>query len=379
MKKVIIFLAAMAMMTACSSDLEYTKPDNITEEIVFSVGDVNMTAANAVSRAGEHNHKAWNDAVHANTLGVFGYGDGNTSNVMFNNQKVTYADSKWGYTPERYWPEFTQYSSFYFFGYMVENADPAADPMPAATVTKAGNDYTLSFPYTISAPVLASGDNTPLICHEPKYMTAVGDPVSFEMDQTLTGYDIQFQLGEEMDALRHFVIKSVKIYGENLPIGGTVKRKYTFNAGTWTVPQDLVRWDVANTVTLDDEHAIEIAEGWKSEPMSKRTVDTHTEWVKWGGDGLADGAFFAIPHESFQPTIEVIYDVYTDTDGNGDGDTLDRKNVKSVIVFNNDNFGSTVGTTGEINHIRIKIVPRFLYVMSDDDQIMGLLIDTPTP
>lgn len=392
MKKILIFLATAGLFTACSSDIELTKPDNFTEEIQFSVASIYSPAtanmAKAVTRAGEHNHIIWNDAKHANTLGVFGYGDGDIANVIFDNQKATYADadSKWNYEPLKYWPEFTQYSSFDFFGYMLEDDDLVESNLPdAATITKDGSNFTLSFPATLTSPILTSGDNTPLICHAPHRTTVPGFTIPFKMDQTLTGYDIQFQLGEKMNALRYFVIKSVKIYGDNLPKGGTISRTYTLSGGTWTAAP--VTWTDLTPATVSATDAVELAPDWVitdkenagyAANLAARTVNTHTEWVKWGAAGLGNGAFYAIPHASFTPTIEVTYDVYTDIDGNGDDKySLDRKDVKSTIVLNKDNFEalkSGTGTTGEIQHINIKIVPDYLYVLSDDDQTIGFLI-----
>lgn len=372
------------MFTACSTDIEFTDPDNKTDEIVFSVAGIDMPASESktASRAGKHNHITWDDAKHANTLGVFGYCDGSLSNVIFNNQRVTYSNSKWVYEePAKYWPEFSTAKSFDFFGYMVENASE----MPTASVTKDAGKYTLSFEASIGQPILTSPNNTPLICHAPEHVTVVGMPIPFQMDQTLTGYDIQFQLGEKMSKLRYFVIKAVKIYGDNLPVGGTVSRTYTITDGKWTAAP--VTWENVTKATVSTGSPVEIASDWVindktasgyAENLAARTVNTSTDLVKWGGAGITDGAFFAIPHESFQPTIEVTYDVYTDIDGNGDGEySLDRKNVKSTIVLNKDNFDalkSGTGTTGEIQHINIKIVPDYLYVLSDDDQTTGFLI-----
>ncbi len=385
MKKVLIYFAALAMFTACSTDIEFTDPDNKTDEIVFSVAGIDMPASESktASRAEEHNHIAWDDAKHANTLGVFGYCDGvlNSEHEIFKNQKVTYATDKWIYEPAKYWPEFSTASSFDFFGYMVENAAS----MPTASVTSSGSKYTLTFEASIDKPVLTSPDNTPLICHAPEHVTVVGMPIPFQMDQTLTGYDIQFQLDKKMDDIRYFVIKAVKIYGEDLPVGGTVSRTYTLTDGNWTAAP--VTWENVTKATVPTGSPVEIASDWvindKTAPgyaanLAARTVNTHTEWVKWGAEGLGNGAFFAIPHASFTPIIEVTYDVYTDIDGNGDGNyTLDRKDVKSTIVLNKDNFEalkSGTGTTGEIQHINIKIVPDYLYVLSDDDQTTGFLI-----
>lgn len=371
MKKILIFLAAAGLFTACSSDIELTKPDNFTEEIQFSVASIySPTAANmakAVTRAGEHNHIAWDDDHHANTLGVFGYGDESTENVIFDNQKVTYADSKWA--TAKYWAEFTQYSSFDFFGYMLEDDDLVEGKLPdAATVTKDGSNFTLSFPATLTSPILTSGDNTPLICHAPHRTTVPGFAIPFVMDQTLTGYDIQFQLGEKMSNLRYFVIKSVKIYGDDLPIGGTVSRTYTLTDGKWSETQAPVTWTGVTKFSVSAADAVAIT-------SEAKTISSSTDWVKWGTDG--SNAFYAIPHADFTPTIEVTYDVYAKADLNGDKTTITRKDVKSTIVLNENNFEalkSGTGTTGEIQHINIKIVPDYLYVLSDDDQAIGYLI-----
>lgn len=379
MKKVLIYLTALTMLTACGSDIEYTEPDNKTNEIQFSVASIDAPGyanqAKAVSRAGEHKHIAWNDVQHANTLGVFGFCDGNLSNVIFDNQKVTYSASKWVYKPAKYWPEFSQYTSFDFFGYMVENADPSTATLPdAAKVTKDANKYTLSFAANLEKPILTSPDNTPLICHAPYHATVVGMPIPFQMDQTLTGYDIQFQLGEKMSKLRYFVIKSVKVYGDNLPVGGTVSRTYTLTDGKWSETQAPVTWSVPEDkkVTVSATSAVAIT-------SEAKTISSSTDWVKWGGATLGAGAFYAIPHADFTPTIEVTYDVYAKDDLNSDESTITRKEVTSTIVFNKSNFDalkSGMGTTGEIQHINIKIVPDYLYVLSDDDQVTGFLIAT---
>lgn len=348
MKKTIIYLAAAAMFTACSSDIDYTEPDNMTDEIAFTVGNIS-TPNKIASRAGEdHTHNtAWDADVHANTLGVFGFCEGGTE--IFKNQQLTYNESKWEYTPKKYWQEYINKTSFDFFGYMVEE-----DELPAATLTPSGSSYTLSFPASISSPILTSADNTPLICHAPVHTSFQKLAIPpFDMDQTLTGYCLQFQLGEKMDALRYFVIKSIKVSGTNLPKAGTVKRTYTFTDGQWTAEN--IAWDLDAT-TLAATSVTLAAEETK--------VDTHTEWIPSAG-----GAFYAIPNDSFNPTIEVTYDVYSDAS------TMTRKDVKSTIILNSTNFKDlATGTTGEIHPIRIKIVPDYLYVLSDDDQSTGVLV-----
>lgn len=350
------------MFTACSSDIDYTEPDNITDEITFSVGNIGMPSKIA-SRAG-HDHTAWNADVHANTLGVFGLCNDGTE--IFKNQQLTYNGSKWEYSPTKYWKDYANKNSD-FFGYMVE-----ADELPSdASLTSSGSSYTLSFPASIETPILTSADNTPLICHAPQHRTTEKFAIPFEMDQTLTGYCLQFQLGEKMDNIRDFVIKSVKIYGNNLPVSGTVSRTYTFTNDAWTA--GTVVWTSVTTSNVTEADAVSIP---ISSETKQVTVNTHTDWVKWGDkDKVTDGAFYAIPSESFTPTIEVTYDVVANDDNNGDNTTITRKDVKSTIILNTTNFSNLVAaTTGEIHPIRIKIVPDYLYVLSDDDHATGVLV-----
>ncbi len=339
------------MFTACSSDIDYTEPDNITDEITFTVGNIGMPSKIA-SRAGEHEHNPWNADVHANTLGVFGFCEGAT---IFDNQKVTYnsTGNKWEYSPKKYWQEYADKTSFDFFGYMVEDAE-----LPSATLTPSGSSYTLSFPASIETPILTSADNTPLICHAPVHTSFQKLAIPFKMDQTLTGYCLQFQLGEKMDNIRDFVITSVKISGENLPVSGTVSRTYTFANDAWTA--GAVTWiDVTPSF---EKFTQELT-------ADELKVDTHTEWRQWGD------AFFVIPSTDFNPTIEVTYDVVANDDNNGDNTTITRKGVKSTIILNTTNFSNlAAATTGEIHPIRIKIVPDYLYVLSDDDQSTGALV-----
>lgn len=337
MKKAIIYLLP-AILASCSSDIDFSDPDNKTDAIQFAVGSVYMpSAADVSTRATEHNHIAWNADEHANTLGVFDMGE-----AVFSNQKMTWNNGKWEYEPLKYWTE----ESLDFIGYMVEDAD-----LPDATLTKDGDRYTLSFNASIEHPILASPDNTPLICHAPTRSSNKATEVSLQMDQTLTGYSLQFQLGEKMDALRYFVIKSVKVSGVALPKAGTVSRTYTLADGAWTAGN--VTWNVTET----EDFALSLA-------AEETKVDTYTEWISSTG-----GTFYAIPHVSFTPTIEVTYDVYSDAS------TRTRKDVTSTIVLNLTNFNDlTTGTTGEIHPIRIKIVPDYLYVLSDDDQATGFLV-----
>ena len=169
-----------------------------------------------------------------------------------------------------------------------------------------------------------------------------------------------------------YFITNVKIYGDDLPFSGTVSRTYTFDGSDWTA--GAVTWTDVTTCSVSADKAVSVP---ISLNPSQVTVNTHTDWVKWGDkDKVTDGAFYAIPSADFTPTIEVTYNVVTNDDGNGDGSTITRKDVKSTIILNATNFQNlAIGTTtGEIHPIRIKIVPDYLYVLSDDDHATGVLV-----
>ena len=109
-KKFVMGIAAMAALTlvSCSSDDLDSFSDNSSKNEAISFDGYLGRSAVAVngSRGGEET---------ANTLQTKGFGvfgkytstDGQTSDAnFFKNQKVTYStkDSKWEYTPLRYWP-----------------------------------------------------------------------------------------------------------------------------------------------------------------------------------------------------------------------------------------------------------------------------------
>ncbi len=380
MKQKLLYLAAAAMLTACSSDLENIGLETQTEDIRFAVSGINASPVSVVgTRAGEHQHIAWSSSSHASTLGVFGYGNRTAQNSIFQNQKVTYNKSQgWEYDPKQYWTDYNSYYSFDFFGYMVEGDLPGD-----AKVTFTSTGQTLSFSASFDEPVLISAKKTPLICHAPFHTAVSGTLIPFDMDQTLVAYNIQFQLGEKMDDVRYFKIKSVKFYG-NFATSGTINRTYSYidagsdsddddaavtGAGEWR-SGDIV-WNnlTFKNYTKDDPYVLF--------PDYGEVNVTSTGWVKWGSTSTLStaGAFYVIPYTGFEPTIEVTYDVYADNDFNSDGSQITRKDVKSTIVLNSKNFANlTTLNTGFVYPIKIKIVPSYLYVLSDDDMTTGYLV-----
>lgn len=322
MKNTIYALLAVGMMTACSSDdMPLTQSDEA------KIMTFNVTMGDVVTRASSGYHD-WND-TDPSTMSVFGYAD---KDEIFTKQEVTYSESKWNYTPLKYWINYINKDAFKFVACMPSNASVAYD--------KTENKLTMDV--SIGDGILTDTKLLPLVSKdvvEPGFGTAV----NFQMDQTLTGFNIKFQLGEKMGALRYFNIKSVKLSG-NVPVSGTVTRDYTKRTIEWSnIATD------SKDISIDNDDVLK--------------VDDKDEYV-WGSD------FFVIPNASFNPTITVTYDVCT-TDG-----VVTRKDVESTIQFNSSffsNYTSPAGI-GKINTILIKIVPDYLYVLADSDQTVGYLV-----
>lgn len=340
----------MAMLASCSdSEPGYVLPDNYTDKIQFSVSGVNETVGTP-TRTSDSGYEAYDQLKHASTLGVFGWHSSYAEdNMIFSNKTLTLQDEKWAYEPVKYWREYERSNAFEFYGYMYESE------LPEATLTNDGEKTMLSFPVTLSAPVLDSPDKTPLICTAAiQNRGMLNAPMEFKMDQTLTGYSVWFMLGEQMDDVRDFVVKSVSVSG-TFPTSGVVSRSYS-NGGA-----DDIRWSaLAGNETITD-HAI----AWPDNTLTDTLTVTGEDYLKWGE------AFYAIPSESFEPTIKVTYDVVLNSH------VVTRKNVTNTIVLNKANFKNlATGATGRVNKIQIKIVPTYLGVLADKDQATGFLVIT---
>lgn len=326
MKNTIYALLAVAMMTACSSD---DMPLTQSDEAKIMTFNVSMGGEKTRASSGYHD---WNDTTDPSTMSVFGYAD---DAAIFTHQEVGRSDSKWSYTPLKYWADYADKNTYEFVACMPANASAFYD--------KAENK--LSMPVSIPDGVITETTKLPLVSNavvKPDF----GTVVNFKMDQTLTCFNIKFQLGEMMSALRYFNIKRVKLSG-NLPVSGTVTRDYTNSTIAWS------------DITTDSKN-VNISH-------TPASLKVGTEPAAWGGN------YYFIPSASFHPTITVVYDVHTVYNGK---DEITRKDVTSTIDFTQTNFSSytSAAAIGKINTILIKIVPDYLYVLADSDQTVGYLV-----
>ena len=388
--------AFLASLTACeSNDLPIQHADSY-RYITFAARTQKMT-----TRADDR-YESYDPVqrMHPQDMGVFGYYDfashsfettgtetGGNNHAIFDNIQVDYDTSTktWSTKEEKRWDAYPD-CNFDFFGYM-PHSESATLSKPSATEST----YLLTIPFSMPtingnpSPILAQKDlrQAPIICAKPEHKestTAGGSDATFErvvtflFDQTLTGYNLNFQLDQKMNAIRHFRIKGVKIYGkglndEGLATGGKVSRSYTWSNNEWTAKA--IQWSNLNKVIITEENAIQLAKDKNSEtpftPGANESMYINdNKYHRWGT------TFYAIADASFVPTIAVTYDVILKDEK---GKTVTRQDVTSTIILGNKYFETlNPAQTAAIYNINILIQPRYLYVLADQDAYTGHLL-----
>lgn len=388
--------AFLASLTACeSNDLPIQHADSY-RYITFAARTQKMT-----TRADDR-YESYDPVQrkHPQDMGVFGYYDfashsfettgtetGGNNHAIFDNIQVDYdiSTKTWSTKEEKRWDAYPD-CNFDFFGYM-PHSESATLSKPSATEST----YLLTIPFSMPtindnpSPILAQKDlrQAPIICAKPEHKgstTAGGSDATFErvvtflFDQTLTGYNLNFQLDQKMNAIRHFRIKGVKIYGkglndEGLARGGKVSRSYTWSNNEWTAKA--IQWSNLNKGIITEEHAIQLAMDKNSEtpftPGANESMDINdNKYHRWGT------TFYAIADASFVPTIAVTYDVILKDEK---GETVTRQDVTSTIILGNKYFETlNPAQTAAIYNINILIQPRYLYVLADQDAYTGHLL-----
>ena len=388
--------AFLASLTACeSNDLPIQHADSY-RYITFAARTQKMT-----TRADDR-YESYDPVLrmHPQDMGVFGYYDfashsfettgtetGGNNHAIFDNIQVDYdiSTKTWSTKEEKRWDAYPD-CNFDFFGYM-PHSESATLSKPSATEST----YLLTIPFSMPtingnpSPILAQKDlrQAPIICAKPEHKgstTAGGSDATFErvvtflFDQTLTGYNLNFQLDQKMNAIRYFRIKGVKIYGkglndEGLATGGNVSRSYTWSNNEWTAKA--IQWSNLNKGIITEEHAIQLAMDKNSETpftpgANESMVIDDSKYHRWGI------TFYAIADASFVPTIAVTYDVILMDEK---GETVTRKDVTSTIILGNKYFETlNPAQTAAIYNINILIQPRYLYVLADQDAYTGHLL-----
>lgn len=383
--------AFLASLTACeSNDLPIQHADSY-RYITFAARTQKMT-----TRADDR-YESYDPVqrMHPQDMGVFGYYNfathsfettgtetGGNNHAIFDNIQVDYDTSTktWSTKEEKRWDAYPD-CNFDFFGYM-PHSESATLSKPSATEST----YLLTIPFSMPtingnpSPILAQKDlrQAPIICAKPEHKgstTAGGSDATFErvvtflFDQTLTGYNLNFQLDQKMNAIRYFRIKGVKIYGKGLATGGNVSRSYTWSNNEWTAKA--IQWSDLNKDIITEENAIQLAKDKNSETpftpgANESMVIDDSKYHRWGT------TFYAIADASFVPTIAVTYDVILKDEK---GKTVTRQDVTSTIILGNKYFETlNPAQTAAIYNINILIQPRYLYVLADQDAYTGHLL-----
>lgn len=378
MKKLlnIRFLFSLALILAlagCSNDDFLTTKSDETKVVSFSIG---TGMEEITSKAAAEGYRDWITGD-PTSFGAYGIYNRNMTTKLFDNQQVTRSDSKWTYTPLKYWADYTWCETFDFFGYMPYKEEGVSFTQGTGADV---NKYTLSFPVELSDGVIDNVADVPLICHAPVHKTVVGDVINYEMDQVLTGFTLKFMLGTKMTALRDFVIKEVKIKGaaNEMPYSGIVSRTYTYDPSndSWS-SDDVPTWTgITNSTTATEFNVPFVDHDGDKTIYTNSTlrigysdpVETVADARQWGNP------FYAIPSASFNPTIEVKYDV-TVKDEN-DTYIITRSNIVSTIHFTEGYFKAytAAGAVAKVHPIVVQIVPAYLFVLADADQRLGYLV-----
>lgn len=383
---IISSIALLAGLSACSSNDMPVQHSDQYDNITFTV-----ETQKVATRANEY--VTYDPNLHPEQMGVFGYQAETQTSAHtllndFNNQQVTYDKTQgtWGYGTPKKWEDYQEARFFDFLAYMPyrENSQNTENSASITIKTDADQNtetYTLSVPYTpttyaststtsSASPFVFDSKSAPIICALPEHREVKAEDgtkksfdhtIRFKFDQTLTGYKLLFKLDPQMGAIRQFHIKKVQITGEKIPTSCTITRNFTYDKTTQVWTAGGIQWTGITLQTFTNDNPVII-------PF-KETVVTSTDYAQWGG------TFYTIPYATFEPTIQVTYDVEMKAQ---DGTTIfTRKDVTSSIVLNKSNFGCfNSSATATIYPIRILIQPRYLYVLTDQDAYTGhLLID----
>ncbi len=220
MKKILLSLAAVAMLAACS------KEDTLVQQAPEAIGFDNAFVENSTRSV---NDPSWSNGKLFSNFAVYGYVE-NAS--LFNNVEVSgdALNGDWTYTNTQYWITGAKYN----FAAIA----PAANGVAGAfTVAKNGNDYV----GTTVLPFTNTGVNDLLYAQNPQYQagdTGTNDKVKFSFRHALS--KVKFSFENDYNA----TAATIKVH--------TIKIENAFATATATLGLDSTNWDNHNgTLVLD--------------------------------------------------------------------------------------------------------------------------------
>lgn len=184
-----------------------------------------------------------------------------------------------------------------------------------------------------------------------------------KMDLIYARYQLEFKLGTEMSKIRRFEITGIKVYDAAVKANADFSRNYS------------AKKDVLTEVGSTDSSSAKVS----LTGTLRINAQDNSSWLPYCSDGTKDSAgstpsyFYILKGHTLEHIrLDITYNVYDLAD------TMTRKNVTSSLTLSIRN-GETgnFSTTGHhaVNRIQIQIVPRYLYVLSENDDPNTLIID----
>lgn len=215
-KKFVMGIAAMAALTlvSCSSEDLNSVSDNSSKNEAISFDSYWGRSAVAVN--GTRGSEETKTTLMAKGFGVFSKYNGSASFPDFDNQKVTYSNSKWTYTPLRFWPTDGQID---FYAYA-----PYKD-------SKKLKENTTTFDFTVADK--AADQEDLLWANALGQITTNGantkEKVKIHFYHALSrlGYSVKLY-GDYSSSNAKFILNSIKLAGSS---DGTSKKAF-YKAGT---------------------------------------------------------------------------------------------------------------------------------------------------
>ena len=215
-KKFVMSIAAMAALTlvSCSSDDLDSFSDNSSKNEAISFDSYWGRSAVAVN--GTRGSEETKTTLMAKGFGVFSKYNGSVSFPDFDNQKVTYSNSKWTYTPLKFWPTDGQID---FYAYA---------PYKESQKLK---ENTTTFDFTVADN--AAGQEDLLWANAPGQITTNGantkEKVKIHFYHALSrlGYSVKLY-GDYSSSNAKFILNSIKLAGSS---DGTSKKAF-YKTGT---------------------------------------------------------------------------------------------------------------------------------------------------
>lgn len=317
-KKFFMGIAAMAALTlvSCSSDdLDSFSGNSSKNEAISFDGYLGRSA---VAVNGTRGIVETKETLMANGFGVFSKYNGSASFFNFENQKVTYSNSKWTYSPLRFWPTEGQIN---FYAYA-----PYKD-------SKKLKENTTTFDFTVADN--AADQEDLLWANAPGQITANG---------TSTKEKVKIHFYHALSRLGY----TVKLYGDY----SSSSVKFTLNKITLAGSSDgTSKKAFYKTGTIDLSKANKAADLWDTSSSSTNDGKQNFEWVS--NDKLVDNTGIKNSDKDY---LFVIPQNFPEKIGDA-GHQVENPDKLYVIVKYTIDYGASVK---QENTVYKQITPNFL-------------------